>query len=224
MPRWLVSILLVSLASGCGGGTPAPATPAPAPATVVEPSGTCGFAIPDRGQDDGDFVIEIARTFEDGEQACLIGEAEAVWPERQEILDLIGDETKQQHAGVTDEPLWWFRTFDGVRIPYAITGAALPYYLGVIESFMAGDFSQAGGITMKKAKLEYAAVVEHHETFTHEGRTFQDVDVVSLSLHWFQFCGGECAMGFGKERVVVFGPDGGVLAVFGDGETPYIVS
>jgi hypothetical protein len=222
MPKWPALVVLVSLAAGCGG-TPAPAAPA-SPAPVVEPSGECVFAISDRSHDDGSYVIEIARTFEDGEQACLIGEAEAVWPERQEILDLIGDETKQQHAGVTDEPLWWFRTFDGVRIPYAITGAALPYYLGVIEAFMAGDFSPAGGIVMKKTTLKYSAEVEHLESFSHEGRTFQDVDVVSLSLSWSQYCGGECAMGFGKERVVVFGPDGGVLAVFGDGETPYIVS
>lgn len=222
MPGRLVSIILASLAAGCGGA-PAPAAPA-APTPVVEPSGKCGFAIADRSHDDGEFVIEIARSFEDERQACLILEAEAAWPERQEILDLIGDGQKQAWAGVTDEPLWWFRTFDGVRIPYAITEACLPYYLGLIEAFMAGDFSQAGGIAMKKAKLEYSASVEHHETFTHEKRTFQDVDVVSLSLHWFQFCGGECAMGFGKERIVVFGPDGGVLAVFGDGETPYIVS
>ena len=224
MPRPIVLLVSVSLAVGCGSGTPAPATPAPAPAAAVEPSDECGFAIPDRSHDDGSFVIEIARTFEEGEQACLIGEAEAVWPRRQEILDLIGDEKKQEHAGVTDEPLWWFRTFDRVRIPYAITEAALPYYLGVIEAFMDGDFSQAGGITMKKATLKYSAAVEHHGSYSHEGQTFADVDVVSLSLSWFQFCGGECAMGFGKERVVVFGPDGGVLAVFGDGETPYIVS
>ena len=222
MNRWTALLVLV-LPSGCGGGTPAPATPAPAPAPVVEPSVECGFSIADRSQDDGSYVIEIGRTFEDGEQACLIGEAEAVWPERQEILDLIGDEKKQEYAGVTDEPLWWFRTFDRVRIPYAITEATLPYYLGVIEAFMAGDFSQAGGITMKKATLKYSAQVEHHESFTHEGSTFADVDVVSLSLSWLQYCGGECAMGFGKERIVVFGPDGGVLAVFGDGETPYIV-
>ncbi len=222
MPKRLVSIILASLAAGCGGGTPAPAAPAPAP--VVEPSEECGFTIADRSHDDGSFVIEIVRTFESGDQACLIGEAEAAWPERQEILDLIGDEKKQEHAGVTDGPLWWFRTFDGVRIPYAITEATLPYYLGLIEAFMAGDFSQAGGITMKKATLKYSASVQHHESFAHEGRTFQDVDVVSLSLSWLQYCGGECAMGFGKERIVVFGPDGGILAVFGDGETPYIVS
>ncbi|MBW2261215.1 MAG: hypothetical protein JRG91_04510 [Deltaproteobacteria bacterium] len=215
------TVLLIPPVCGCGAAVaPAPASPAPA---TGEPT-ACTFAIPDRSFDDGDFVIEIARSFEGDDEACLILDAEAAWPERQDVLALIGDEKHQEWAGVTDEPLWWFRTFDDVRIPYAITEAALPYYAGVIDAFIAGDFSPAHGIVMKKSTLKYSASVEHHESFTHEGRTFQDVDVVHLSLSWFQYCGGECAMGFHKERIVVFGPDGGVLAVFGDGETPYIVS
>jgi hypothetical protein len=77
---------------------------------------------------------------------------------------------------------------------------------------------------MTQASLKYEASVESAERFEFGDRMYENVRVVRLSLGWYQFCGSECAMGFQKERVVVFGADGAVQAVLLDGETPYIVS
>lgn len=218
MPRLLTPALCV-LVAGCGP-PPGPAAP---PQPVAEPE-TSPFLVPDQSWVEGGFRLEIRREYEGDGQAELIRRAEAEQPPTKAVLALIGDEVSQKRVGVGDEPLWWFQTFDGIRIPYAITQEALVYYVQVMEAFGEGDFGPSKGVAMKKATLEYSASVEHHDTFEHSGRIFKEVDVVKMSLSWSQYCGGECAMAFHKERTVVFGAGGKIQAVFLDGETPYIVS
>jgi hypothetical protein len=222
MPRFL-TLALCLLVAGCGP-PPGPAPPpAPPPAPAPEP-GTSPFLLPDQSWEHGGFRLEIRREYEGDGQAELIRRAESEQPPRKAVLALIGDKASQKRVGVGEEPLWWFQTFDGIRIPYAITQEALLYYVQVMEAFREGDFVPSKGVAMKKAILEYSASVSHHDAFEHSGRILEKVDVVHMSLSWSQYCGGECAMAFHKERIVVFGKGGQVQAVFLDGETPYIVS
>jgi len=190
-----------------------------------EAAGPVAFAVPDQGYEDGGFELDIARSYGTQVEADLVVRAEAEMPPRASVIAAIGDPAKQAQAGVVEgEGLWWLATFDGIRIPYAITDAALVYYTQVLDAFRHGDFEPSKGIVMQKASLSYTASVRHEESVEIEGRSFEGVDVVTMSLSWSQYCGGECAMGFHKERTVVFDAAGGVVAVFGDGETPYLVS
>lgn len=213
--------------AGCGGSPPhPPAEPGEeASSHEIEVPDTPVFAVDDQAIEERGYVMEIRRTFQGDEEALLIQRAEAAVPPREDVLVLIGDAKKQERAGVNDEePLWWFVTFDGVRIPYAITADALVFYHTTFEAFRGGDFSISHDIVMKKVTFIYEASVSREDRFEHEEEVFEDVHVVRMSLKWSQYCGGECAMGFYKERIVVFDAGGEILAVLLDGETPYVVS
>ena len=122
----------------------------------------------------------------------------------------------------SDEPLWWYAAFDGVRIPWAVTGDAVRYYVGLSEDIAAGRSPLS--VSMKSTRLVYTAEVTRPEVFERDGKRFEGAAVVRLGLSWQQYCGDLCAMRFQAERWVVFDPAGAVLAVFGDGPTSYLVS
>lgn len=69
---------------------------------------------------------------------------------------------------------------------------------------------------MRAADLNYVAHVQRRKQFAYGARTFGPAFIVTLKLTWFQNCGDLCALGFRKERVVVFENDG-AMTVLGDG-------
>jgi len=214
-------VALFLLLSGCPA-SPAPASPAPPAARAVETSSVAGvavaaptppaFLVPDQETDDGSYVVQVRRSFATEAEAELIRRAEAERPVR-DVPGAVG-------AGQA----WWFHDFDGVRIAWAVTDGALQYYVALVAAFRAADFSTTHGLAMTQASVKYEASVESAARFEFGDRVFENVRLVRLSLGWSQYCGGECAMGFHKERVVVFGADGAVQAVLLDGEAAYIVS
>jgi len=138
------------------------------------------------------------------------------------LLDLSGGETEQVHLAVRlalaaraadvtglweEDCVWWMGARGGLRIPYAVTDAALAYYVAQIEAFRDGDFSATPEGTVESSQVSYRAVVEHHDLFVHDGRRFQNADVVRLELSWSHFCAGPCAFGFTLIRHVIFVPD-----------------
>jgi len=241
------TLMLVSIAGGCGA-TPAsgvagpeaagpeaagPATAAPETSTsaaggadVEEPAAAApGFDPPDVEWSEGDLSVRIVRDVAGPEQAALLRAAEALDPPREDVLALIASRPRfVVRDAPPDGPLWWVSAFDGVRIAYAVTDDALAYYAATARAFADGDFSATAGIEMTMGGLQYEASVGHEERFERDGRSFENVDVVRMTLRWFQYCGGECAMGFEKERVVVFDASGVMLAVFGDGMVDVLVS
>jgi len=76
------------------------------------------------------------------------------------------------------------------------------------------------------SRIEYQASVKSHAEFTHDGKSFRDVRVVTLKLSFTQnFCAtGTEGMSFTKERVVVLDAKGTVVHITGDGptETPIL--
>jgi len=167
-------------------------------------------------------ALSIQRQARSPQEASLILRAEAICPARSEVVAARRFPAREEDPPES-ECLWWYYRFDGIRIAYAITGEAVDYYAARIAEFRASDFTSTAGIHMNLAGLEYRASVSHQARFEHAGRVFVDVDVVELSLGWSQFCGAECAMGFGATRWVVF-PAQGEPVVLGNEATPYIVS
>ncbi len=232
MREWTV------IAAACAAGVVAACGPKPGPEVVnaweeahqeaytePQPGVASQFDTPDRSEAGESFGIEIERTYKGVDEAHLIAVAEGIQPDRNEVLTAIGPPGMQAEAGVEpDAALWWFATFDGIRIPWAITADALDYYVMVIEAFEKGDFSSSKGITMLKAFLRYEASVESLEEYQLGGVKHENVQVVHMELSWSQYCGPECAMGFFKKRTVVFDDQGNVVAVLDDGLTQYVVS
>lgn len=171
------------------------------------------------------YTVEIDRVHSGQQTVALLKKAEALYPKREKVWAASRDaHFKLSQSLDIKEPLWWSSSFDGVRIPYAITAGAVTYYQKLIQDFMKGDFSGSGNIKMTNASLKYTASIKQYAEWTYEKQDFKDVYVADMVLSWSQYCGNLCAMGFTKKRLVVLDKDGNVRAVFGDGNTGTVVS
>lgn len=158
-------------------------------------------------------TVTIVRSAGDDAGRALIARAEGLQPDRAELVKAAGDLPLPREGKV-----WWCREQFGIRIPYAVTGDAVTYYAGLVTGY--------GKTRMKRyaepsSALKYVAAVKRHERFELDGKTWQNVHVVTLRLEFRQsFCAsGTEAFGFTKERTVVFDAQGKVLQVSGDGVT-----
>src|SRR5262245_61737814 len=80
----------------------------------------------------GNHQVTIVRRFADQKEEKLLQIAEATYPTE--------DQIKKAPNGLAERPTgskraWWCNSFDGVRIPYAITKSAVTYYLDVSAEF-----------------------------------------------------------------------------------------
>jgi hypothetical protein len=158
-------------------------------------------------------TVVIVRSASDDAGRSLIVRAEGLQPDRAELAKAAGDVSLPREGKV-----WWFREQFGIRLPYAVTGDAVTYYTGLVTGY--------GKTRMKRyaepsSALKYTAAVKRHERFELDGKSWQNVDVVTLKLEFRQsFCAtGTEAFGFTKDRTVVFDAQGKVLHVSGDGVT-----
>ncbi len=158
-------------------------------------------------------TVTIVRNAFEEDGRRLIARAEGLQPDRAGLDKAAGDVPLPREGKV-----WWFREQFGIRLPYAVTGDAVTYYTGVVTGY--------GKMSMKRyaepsSALKYTASVKRHERFELDGKSWQNVDVVTLKLEFRQsFCAsGTEAFGFTKERTVVFDKEGKVLHVSGDGVT-----
>lgn len=212
----LLAIGSLAAVAGCGRMRSAPA-PDAAQMIVAE-------RLPVTATRSSPHVLELRRIFADSVEARMLRTAESVVPPRAAVLaEFMGDDTVRAFARSAPR-LWWGGTFDGVRLPYAITADAVRYYVALSDAFRRADFSGSNGISMSKSRFQYNARVERVAEFEHEGRLLRDVYVVRMVLSWSSVCGSLCGLWVEKERVVVLKSSGGVLAVFGDGEPIATVS
>ena len=188
------------------------------------------------GCDSGDVTPEIERSYtksivreaDSDFEADLITAAETTYPPRDSVLAVLRPE---QREGIPETGYWYYSSFDGVLIPFAITADAVAYYSNLIDELESGKKLQF----LMKATFEYRASVTFEETYTfedenpmstdiHASATFEKVYVVRMALNWYQYCGPICAMWIDHERVVVFDESGAVIQVFLDGPHPVAVS
>jgi hypothetical protein len=143
----------------------------------------------------------------------MIAAAEAAIPDRQALQKALGDQPMAK-----DEVQWWHQEQLGVRIPFAITGAAVEYFKKLVEGYQKQDFKR---YSEPSSKLDYQAGVVFHKSFEHEGKTFTDVHVVTLKISFSEHFAATVTegMSFEKQRIVILDAKGTVLAVSGDGPT-----
>ncbi|MEM1127970.1 MAG: hypothetical protein AAGI71_15080 [Bacteroidota bacterium] len=203
--RPLSFLLLLTVLAGCNAGS-----------TMVEEEVARSYR------------TSIVREATSHVEADLIAQAEAVYPPRDSVLAHVPPE---RHDRIPETGYWYLDSFDGVRIPYALTGDAVTYYSDLIDALEAGE--QLPFLT--EASLEYRATASFRETYTFDGQdpltlealpsvSFERVHVVEMSLAWYQYCGPVCAMWINHSRIVVFDEAGTLLQVFLDGPRPIAVS
>jgi hypothetical protein len=170
------------------------------------------------------FNANVNRSFRNLDEERLIRIAEETYPPAEAVL-AIARSGPRYEALSRERRLWWYDTFDGVRIPYAVTMDAVRYYLGLTQALGRGDSTQTAGIPMKRSLFSYSArISDRAATYSRDGRVFKDVFVVEMGLKWSNYCGSLCACSFSLNRTVLIRPDGTVLCVFGDQKPMVIVS
>ncbi len=166
------------------------------------------------------FTPASAR-FSDLEEEHLIRIAEETYPPIEAVLPVAGSRPGRE-ALAKEKRLWWYDTFDGVRLPYAVTMDAVRYYLKLTQTM--GNGVETSGIRMKASKFTYYANISKSSAYSRDGRVFSDVYVVEMGLSWSNYCGSLCACSFDLNRTVILRPDGTVLCVFGDQRPMVVVS
>jgi hypothetical protein len=201
-------------------------TPSAAPDTLVEVLAN------------GRFRSTIRRNWRSDEERQLISTAERLYSDTDVLLAIARDakeldRLKTTASGVLSggrpnapprpagNPMdrWWYDDFDNTWLPFAVTGAAVDYYLGRIRDIAAGrgQFTYARGQTADRATFEYTASARRD---TSAGRAY----VVELRLTWTYWCGPLCAVSFTHTRTVSFDRTGAVVGITGDARPHVIVS
>jgi hypothetical protein len=163
----------------------------------------------------------VSRSFDGEEEEALIAAAESVCPNREAVLAVYNYD---ELGPAPDEGcLWWYAKYNGVRIPYALTRGAIDYYMAKQEQWRGKSPTGEAAPASKSSVLDYSARIRWRETYGLGDQAFEDVYVVTLSLSWSKTGGPLSGHGFDIVRIVVLKADGTVLAVEGDGETPFWV-
>jgi hypothetical protein len=151
----------------------------------------------------GSFTIEVTRNIGYSQAKRLTLKAESFFPPDSVIPLYFGPSS-------TTESRWWFETFDGTRLPYAITGSAIEYYINRIRWF------QQNVSYMSSAYFKYNSTFDYYENCVVGNIKYEQVFVVEQEMEWMQYCGPLCAMGFHKKRIILFDNNENIIAVIGD--------
>jgi hypothetical protein len=173
----------------------------------------------------GRVTILVARTAHDTTERRLLETAERLFPQRSAIEREASAITGAGHvrafaqAAALPGDRWWWREWDTVLLPYALTGATVEHYLARVRALGTGRnpfaaFDSAGTL---QASFQYRAAVERAPA---PGVAYR----VTLRMHYQLYCGPLCALDVTKDRAVEFDAAGTVLRVTGDGPPSYVVS
>ena len=175
----------------------------------------------------GRFRVELVRIARIARELELIETAERLTPDRTTILHATSGETlgppleSLRLAAAAPGDRWWYDSFDSTWTPYAVTGAAIVYYLGRLRELSERDglFSAgpSDGTPKHRGELRYTASVSRSDS---AGAVY----VVRLTLRWSYWCGELCAMTFEQTRLVLFDAAGKIIRALGDGKPSVIVS
>ena len=184
----------------------------------------------------GRFRASVLRVATNANDARLIAAAEQLYPTPDAIIATArtADQRKRllataagvshtltipQRSAGSPADRWWLDDFDDTWIPFAVTAAAVDYYLGRLHDYAAGrspfGFSAIDG--KDSGSLSYTARVV-------PGSEPGVARIVELQLHWEYWCGMLCAMGFNHTRRVFFDAAGKAVRVEGDGQPEVGVS
>ena len=162
-------------------------------------------------------VIETYARNEAEKHLIATAEAAAV-PHDDLAKAFAAEQSNKDKPAPEDKNAWWYMEKMGVKIPYALTGAAIEYYKGLVTQW--GETKMTRYVE-PNSKLFYMASVRHEDTFKLGDKTFANVNVVNLKLEFNANFTTEGTMGlqFTKSRQVVIDSAGKVVATSGDGPT-----
>ena len=148
----------------------------------------------------GSFRIEVVRIAADSAARRALVLAESVFPNAEVIEHAAAQETldavqkRLQAAAQLRGPRWWWDDFDAVLTPYAITAAAVDYYVTRVRarSEEPNPFAAFSEGRPHNGAFSYRATVTAAPS---DGPTSHG-HIVRMTLHWSYWCGMLCAVSF----------------------------
>lgn len=176
----------------------------------------------------GMFRIEVVRIASDSAARRALILAESAFPDSQAIGKAAAGQTLEpvqrrlQRAARLPGPRWWWDEFDGVLTPYAVTGAAVDYYVSRLRarSEITNPFKDFSEGRAHNGSFSYRATV----TAAPSDGPGAGGHIVRTTLRWQYWCGMLCAVRFAATREVLISREGRILYVRGDGPPVLVVS
>ena len=181
------------------------------------------------------YTKTIERTYSNDFERALIDSAEAAYPPRDSVIAAAPSGMKE-HIPASD--FWFYNSFDGILIPFAITQDAIHYYSTLIDSMNNGITHQF----ITDAYFKYRVNISYEEEFEFEkfekpdewpelvwlvflefGKNqlsthlYKNVYVVKMYMEWDHYCPEGCGMSITQLRIVLLDENGSVQEVFLDG-------
>ena len=171
-------------------------------------------------------VIRSARTARERE---LIATAERLYPDAATLVGSVRDSAYREElaamaSGAPEGPYrvaprsagnpadrWWTDHFDDTWLPFAVTGAAVDYYLNRLRDIAAGrgSFNYSSAEPPDSGTFYYRATIRR-------GRQPGVAYVVEMQIGWEYWCGTLCAVSFDHTRSVSFDANGSIVRIVGD--------
>ncbi|MSU31103.1 MAG: hypothetical protein EXS25_00285 [Pedosphaera sp.] len=132
--------------------------------------------------------VSIRREATDNKQSAMIAAAEAAQPSKEELRKAADARDRSDPRGLAQpkeallpvgNKVWWYKEQLGIRIPCAITAAAVAYYSDLVEKYGKQNLKR---YTQPSSRLNYHANVKFHKEFKLADKSFTDVHVVTLKL------------------------------------------
>jgi hypothetical protein len=181
---------------------------------IYEPD--LSLEIPPVVEKDGNYKVELERSFNGPAEEQLLRTAEAVYDSPIKMVESVLRNARwwAEHLPADNEPLWWTGGNDNMRLTTVVTARAVRHYYDLCLALRRDPRFE--GFTMDHTSLVYRGSIKHWETYSHAADKFSDVYVADLNLEWGHSCGGLCGMGFDRNKVVVLSASGEVLAMYLD--------
>jgi hypothetical protein len=163
--------------------------------------------------------VTIRRVAADGVEKQLIEAAEKSQPDSSALFESMA---KEGGAGKPQPGQWWNKETLGIRIPFAITAETVSYYSGLVGEYGRQKLNR---YAQPSSAFTYQAEVSKPATYELDGKSLQNVSVVTMTLSFRQQFVASVAEGFAfeKKREVVFDKDGTIIHVVGDGDVPIAI-
>ena len=173
--------------------------------------------IPQVTDKEGNYKIEVSRSFSGAAEEAMLRKAEAVYPSPGKIVESFLRDPRwlAEDLPKDNEPLWWVDGNDNVRLTTVVTARAVRHYYDLSRELRQHP-DAVPGFPMNSTSFKYQASIKHYDRYRHAKNEFTDVYVADLNLEWSHSCGGLCGMVFTRNKVVVFSANSEVLEMYLD--------
>lgn len=173
--------------------------------------------LPQTSQMQGPFQMQITRSFAGAKEELFLRQAEATYPEMRKMIRemLRGPGLCEEELGAEKAPLWGGCNNDNIEAASVVTARAVRYFYDLTMTERK-DPNLTSGFTALHSSMEYNAGIKLMARYTHGKDSFANVYVADMTLKWGFGCGGQCGVGWTRNKVVVLDASCNVLALYLD--------